>query len=419
MTAVTATRNEARARAMKSFLQIDAATGDNPPYASMERMMAGYGPFTDRVVGDAFAKIDTIVCRLAEGHADGSDIEIDGAVLSCLSSETNKAGETSYSAIVLDADGRNACRLHWSLRSPHGEPDVVVSDVSIREVRAADPGYPYTNILGSATVVRPHGDRGTTGTGMASCADFAKLTAALDVLRPFVAANLDSMDHGRPVKGMDMSFSQITFSDYQPMIDIDGGLPGELALEVSDAMADIGVARCFRYLGARLTPLVEKLEAAGAVFGKGHLCFNDLDYYVTAVPRPGSSEPAVLVTNISLVFDHNTYLAWNDRDEDGNLATTSLVPLLPGRSALALAEAMTEGTAPAAETGVYDHGSRRVSMSRAFMETDIMATAPFSAGYSLEEASRHDPKVYPFSRMLGIHDLDDDDDAAYEARLDL
>ncbi|MBY3433838.1 hypothetical protein HFN89_06710 [Rhizobium laguerreae] len=400
----TPTRKHAFDKAMKTFREIDQLYGsDNPDYPSIDRMMGGYRGFAERVVGEALVCIDATISPLVETAAEGTDVAIDGAILSNVRHVAKENGTIEHVVTVLATDGTPAFRLELNPRTPDGTPDCVVNDIDIRECPADDPDYPYSDRIASGHASRSDGDQGAVGHGYAEYSGFAKFVAAMDVLKPFVAANLDKVDRGTPFGGTGLSFSQLNMIAYRPAIDFDGGLPGDLCLEVSDTMATSGAKRAFRFMAARLREAVPGLAAKGATFGLNYLCFNDEDYLACAVPGPDDVPAAILVTQINLVFDHDSFLAWNELDDVGNPATTTLVALKRGRQTLDAVEAFMAGETPDGPTAVYHHADATISLPREFLETSALSTAPFSVGRTLETLDKKRGEVRDHKEMVETH----------------
>ncbi|MCS4088959.1 hypothetical protein [Rhizobium sp. BK176] len=403
------TREAAFNEAMESFLEIDKRFGsDNPKYPSIDQMMGGYRGFSERVIGEALVCVDATICPLIEAAADGTDISIDGAVLSNVRHTTKEDGTIEHVVTALGPDGTPAFRLEFNPRPGHGTPGVVINDISFRECRAGDPYYPYTNSIGSGHVDRNDGDKGARGYGYGQYSDFAKFVAAMDVIKPFVAANLEKVNRGKPHPDIGLSSSELNLVGYRSAIDLDGGLPGELCLEVSDAMATSGAKRAFRFLAKRLPGTISGLATNGATFGLNYLSFGDGDYMACAVPGSDDVPAAILTTQANLIFDHNSYLAWNEPGADGKPAKTFLVALERGRNTLAAVEAFMAGERPVAPTGVYTHADASVSLPREFLETSMLSIGPFSVDYTLQSLKEKDGEVREHKEMVETHTFDED-----------
>lgn len=405
MTTASPSREDAFEKAMKSFREIDKRFGsDNPDYPSIDRMMGGYRGFAERVVGEAFVRIDASICPLIEAAGEGADIAIPGATLSNIRHVAKPDGTTEHVATVLDANGNPAFRLEFNPRAGHGESECVVNDISIVECPADDPEYPYSDRIASAHAIRPDGEDGANGHGYAEYSGFAKFVAAMDILKPFVAANLDKVDYGKPFGNRGLTFSQINIIDYLPALDYDGGLPGKLCLDVSDTMALSGAGRAFRFMSSRLGDTIAGLSAKGADFGVNYLSFNDMNYLACTVPGPDGKPSAILLTQVNLLFNHDSFLAWNITDKDGKPAETHLVALKRGRGTLEAVDAYMAGYIPEGPAASYSHTDATVNLPREFMETSVLSTAPFSVGYTLETLGKKRGKIRDFRELLETHE---------------
>lgn len=401
-------REMAFEKAMQTFREIDTRFGsDNPDYPSIDRMMGGYRGFAERVAGEAFLRIDATISPLIESAAEGSNIAITDALLSNVRRRAKEDGTIEHAVTVLDTDGTPRFQLEFNPRRGHGEEDCVVSDISICECPADDPEYEYADRIASAHVGRPFGDDGATGFGYVEYSDFAKFAAAMDILKPFVAANLDKVEYGKAVDGTALSFTQLGMANFTPALEHDGGLPGQLCLDVSDAMAMSGGKRAFRFMATRLEDTINGLVARGAVFGAKYLSFNDLDYLACAVAGHDGNPSAVLVTQVNLMFEHDSFIAWNDLDTDGNPSKTTLVALKSGRQTLDAVEAYMAGGTPEGETATYNHADNTIDLPRDFMETSVLSTAPFSVGYTLETLRKRRGSAKDFNEFLDTHGIDD------------
>jgi hypothetical protein len=413
-------REQAFEKAMESFWEIDKRFGsDNPDYPSLDRMMGGYRGFAERVAGEAFLRIDATISPLIENAPEGSDVAMNSALLSNVRHVVKGDGTVEHVATALGADGVPRFRLEFNPRRGHGNEDCVVSDISICECPAHDPEYPYSNRIASAHVVRPHGDRGADGFGFVEYSAFARFVEALDILKPFVVANLDKIQRGKPVAGLGLSFTQLNMVNYIPAFEVDGGLPGRLCLDVSDTMALSGAKRTFRFMANRLEDTIKGLTERGAVFGAQYLSFNDLDYLACAVPGPDGNPTAVLVTQINLMFDHDSFIAWNELGTDGKPIKTTLVALESGRQTLKAVEAYMAGNTLEGGTSAYSHTDSTVHLSREFMETSVLSTAPFSVNDTLETLRKRKGSVEPFQGFIDTHRVNEDNTPQRHSALDL
>ncbi|MCV9964631.1 hypothetical protein OIU34_22325 [Pararhizobium sp. BT-229] len=405
MTTASPSREDAFEKAMKSFHDIDMRFGsDNPDYPSIDRMMGGYRGFAERVVGEAFVRIDASICPLIEAAEEGTDVAITGATLSNIRHVAKTDGTTEHVATVLDANGNPAFRLEFNPRAGHGDRECVVNDISVVECPVDDPEYPYSDRIASAHVGRPDGEDGANGLGYAEYSGFAKFVVAMDILKPFVAANLDKVDYGKPFGNRGLTFSQINMISYLPALEFDGGLPGKLCLDVSDTMALSGAGRAFRFMSSRLGDTIRGLNTRGADFGTNYLSFNDMDYLACTVPGPDGAPSAVLVTQINLVFNHDSFLAWNVVDKDGTPTETHLVALERGRKTLDAVNDYMAGDTPEGPAASYSHADATVNLPREFMETSVLSTAPFSVGYTLETLRKRRGRIRDFKEMLETHE---------------
>lgn len=395
--------------AMKSFREIDQRFGsDDPAYPSIDRMMGGYRGFAERVIGEALVCVDATICPLIEEADEGTDIHIDGAVLGNVRHARKDDGTLEHVVTVLGADGTPAFRLEFNPRAGHGDDHVIVNDIDVRECRADDPEYPYTNRIGSGHVQRDDGESGARGFGYGEYSDFAKFVAAMDILKPFVAANLDQVNRGQPFGGTGLSHSQLNMIGYRDAVDFDGGLPGALCLEVSDAMAASGAKRAFRFMAKRLPAAISGLAAKGAEFGLNCLEFNDCDYMACSVTGPDDVPTAILVTQLNLIYDHDSYLAWNEMGADGEPEKTVIVALKRGRDTLAAVEAFMAGETPVGPTGIYTHSDASISLPRDFLETSMLSVAPFSVNYTLEALKNKRGETHAHKDMIDTHTLDEE-----------
>jgi hypothetical protein len=404
MTKISPSRDDAFKKAMATFLDIDKLFGsDNPDYPSLAKMMGGYQGFAERVAGEAFVRIDACICTLIENAPEGADVAITRATLSNIRHSEQPDGTTKHVATVLDQAGNSAFRLEFNPRAGHGDHISVVNDISIRECPTDDPEYECSQRIASAHAIRPNGGDGAHGIGHVKYSMFAKFVSAMDIVKPFVSANLDKVDYGKPLGSGPLTFSQLNTISYLPAFEFDGGLPGELCLEVSDTMALSGAARAFRFMAMRIDDTITALSSKGADFGVNYLSFNDMDYLACTVSGPDGKPTAVLMTQISRGFDHNSFLAWNTTTTSGTSATTHLVALKPGRQTLDAVDSFMAGEMPTAPTASYDHASSVVNMPREFMETSVLTTAPFDVGYTLDTLKKNHGEIRQFKEMLENH----------------
>ncbi|MDW9481178.1 hypothetical protein GOB57_21265 [Sinorhizobium meliloti] len=409
MSGLPPSREEAFEKAMASFRDIDKRFGsDSPEYPSLDRMMGGYRGFAERVVGEAFLRIDSTISPLIESAAEGTDVAITDALLSNVRHTSQSDGTILHVATVLDNNGTPRFRLEFNPRRGHGEEDCIVSDIRISECPVGDPDYEFSDRIASAHVGRPYGDRGSDGHGSVEYSEFAKFVEAMDILRPFVSANLDKVERGKPIAGLGLSFSQINMINYNPALDFDGGLPGQLCLDVSDTMALSGAKRAFRFMAARLEDTIRGLAARGAVFGAKFLSLNDLDYMACAVPGTDGTPSAVLVTQANLIFEHDSFIAWSDLDAHGKPTKTTLVALKRGHETLDAVDAYMASGKTDGTTASYDHAEGTIVLPRDFMETSVLSTAPFALNYTLETIGDHEGEIENFEGMLRAHRYDEE-----------
>ena len=409
MSTISPSREEAFEKAMESFWTIDKRFGsDNPEYPSIDRMMGGYRGFAERVAGDAFLRIDSTISPLIERAAEGTDVAITGALLSNIRHIPENNGTIRHVATVLDSEGTPRFRLEFNPRPGHGDDDTVVSDIDIRECPTDDPDYEFSSRIASAHVGRPFDGKGSDGGhGYVEYSYFAKFVAAMDILKPFVAANLDKVDRGEPRYGLDLTFSELNMVNYIPAFAEDGGLPGQLFLEVSDTMAHSGAKRALRFMANRLGDTIKELTEHGAVFGARFAAFNDDDYEACAIPGLDGTPSAVLVTQPGLIFDHDTFVAWSDLDADGKPAKTTLVALERGPMTLDAVEAYMTGNKIEAPTACYYHADASVDLSRDFMETSVLSTAPFTVAHALETLKDRHASLENFDKFLNTHHIEE------------
>jgi hypothetical protein len=408
MSDTVSTREAAFNKAMRTFLEIDARFGsDNPDYPSIDRMMGGYRGFAERVVGEALVCIEATLYPLIENAAEGTDVIIDGAVLRNVRHVAKTDGTTEHVVTVLAPDATPSFRLEFNPRVGHGDTESIVNDITICECPIDDPDYPHSERIVSGHVSHSDDNDGTRGHGYGEYSAFAKFVAAMDILKPFVAANLDKVDRGTPREKIGRSFSQLNMLEYRAAVDFDGGLPGALCLEISDTMVESGAKRAFRFMATRLTDAVSGLSDRGATFGLNYLSFNDSDYMACSIPGPDDVPAAILVTQINLVFDHDSYLAWNEQGEDGKPAKTFLVALERGPDTLSAVEAFMSGEMPVGPTGTYTHADASVSLPREFLETSMLSVAPFTVGYTLETLKKKRGEVRDHSEMIETHSFED------------
>lgn len=399
-------RKEAFDMAMETFLDIDVRLGsDNPEYPGMERMMMGYSGFVERVVGDAFNKIDTTLLRDAELAEESATIDIGGATLSNIRHASDAEGKTKHVATVLSNDGTPEFRIEWDHRKPAPDGTAVI-DIRLCTCPADDPEYSWSERFASAVVSRENAAKGSHGTGFMSFANSAKLVAALDLLRPYVTTRLDRMDHGKPTNSLGLSFSQLNMIQYQPLVDFDGGLAGRLFLEVSDTMTAMGAARAFRFLSQRIEQTAKRLDEAGARYGDGCASLRDGDYSACVLPGDDHTSHAILMTQPGLFFDHNTFLAFNTTEKDGRIVSTTIVPIRGGDETVEAMQAFISGNRTFEIAGTYDHGTSRTEMSRLFVETSSIAVAPFNVDYALECLDNGNFEITPFSEFAEMHGFD-------------
>ncbi|MCZ7860768.1 hypothetical protein O9X98_05060 [Agrobacterium salinitolerans] len=401
-------REKAFEKAMHTFWEIDKRLGsDNPKYPTLDVMMGGYRGFAERVAGDAFLRIDSTISPLIERAAEGTDVAITGALLSNIRHVPESNGTIRHVATVLDSEGTPRFRLEFNPRPGHGDDDSVVSDINIRECPADDLDYESSNRIASAHVGRPFDGKGSDGGhGYVEYSHFAKFVAAMDILKPFVAANLDKVDRGEPWNGLELTFSEINMVNYIPAFAEDGGLPGQLFLEVSDTMAHSGAKRAFRFMANRLGDTIKELTEQGAVFGARFASFNDDDYEACAIPGLDGTASAVLVTQPGLIFDHDTFIAWSDLDTDGKPTKTTLVALERGTMTLDAVEAYMTGNKIEAPTANYYHADASVDLPRDFMETSVLSTAPFTVAYALETLKDRRASLENFDKFLDTHHIE-------------
>ena len=295
-----------------------------------------YRGFSDKIAADAFNKIDFLLSDIVKNASNGSNLVVSDVSLQNIRHAVNATGERVIEVTVLDSERTPAFRLKWGHISNGTEGDRF--RLSMLECPEHDPEYAYANEIAGTECFKKDGVYQSTFTGGVSHTNFRKFIGALDLIRPISSDKIGEYNYGESYRGSGISWNEAELINYLPVINIDGGLPGEACLEVSNAMMKTRAGNSFLRASNVITPLVEKLEEQGVRYNERVMVYNDDDSYICFVP---GDNDAILHTKLSLFTEYNSFLAFNRKDVHEETVETVFIPLKRGSDVLDAVEVLS------------------------------------------------------------------------------
>lgn len=287
--------NKAIEKALEVF-QVSRRTLDHFPNKtnSIDQHLTGSRPFMEKVTGDATMKLDQILASDIQKAAEAglSEVNIHGLTFTHLACERNEGFTSKVSSMLVSAEGDPVCQMSWEFEKKN---DGIRVDMTIAECPADNPTYPYANRLVVSSIHRPGTEFGPDAHATAWLPDFRKLVNVMDHLREPLQEKLQKVDLGPPYLSLPISRHQLNMTDYQPIIDLDGGLPGDLCRITAKMMLDVAYSNCFQNTGDTFGKLIKKLKSKKVVYGERYFVHNDDDNYVTVATSAATGEDALVM----------------------------------------------------------------------------------------------------------------------------
>ena len=249
----------------------------------------------------------------------------------------------------------------------------------------------------------------STFTGGVSHTNFRKFIGALDLIRPISSDKIGEYNYGESYRGSGISWNEAELINYLPVINIDGGLPGEACLEVSNAMMKTRAGNSFLRASNVITPLVEKLEEQGVRYNERVMVYNDDDSYICFVP---GDNDAILHTKLSLFTEYNSFLAFNRKDVHEETVETVFIPLKRGSDVLDAVEVLSTNNEGDLLQASFCHLTGKIKMSNEFIETGCLHNVSFYTDYAFSEvvSDRENAIEFrEFSKFLELHQEESDE----------
>ena len=408
---INTSKEYATGKALRTFHEIIKQRSGNDSYTFTD-IIGGYRGLSERIAGDAFNKIDFMIYDIIKSAKEGANISIPYATLSNVRHSNNRAGHKTCEVTVLDAENEPKFRLKWTRDTSNNDTGLIKDNVTMSECPKNDPEYPYSNQIASAMCLKKNGGYQSSTLGHLSYFNFSAFISAINVIRPLSEQNLPQYDYGKPYLGLDISKNELDLTDFISVINFDKGLPGEACQEVVDEMMTIGAENSFPHISNQIGKITQTLENINASYGDGVLVFNDLDDQICSIPT-STNMSAILHTNTSLFATHNTFIAYNTTDNNGEPETTTLIALKQGEDTTSAVSSIMKGENPQGKSATFTHSTKTVHMSREFVETQCLESASFTCKASLEILSKplcEDAKVESFSETERIHGLNEETD---------
>lgn len=335
---------------------------------SIDQHLTGSRPFMEKVTGDATMKLDQILASDIQKAAEAglSEVNIHGLTFTHLACERNEGFTSKVSSMLVSAEGDPVCQMSWDFERKN---DDIRVDMTIAECPADNPTYPYANRLVVSSIHRPGTKFGPGAHATAWLPDFRKLVNVMDHLREPLQEQLQNVDLGPPYLSLPISRHQLDMTTYQSVIDLDGGLPGDLCRIAGKTMLDVAYSNCFQNAGDAFGKLVKKLKSKKAVYGERYLVHNDHDNYVTVASCAATGEDALVMYangSVSLISVEN--------GAKGMPLKITAYHLDGGREAVDLIERWIAGErefdAPLAEYNFDKTKGDALALSDAFVETN-------------------------------------------------
>ena len=334
---------------------------------SIDQHLTGSRPFMEKVTGDATMKLDQILASDIQKAAEAglSEVNVHGLTFTHLACERNEGFTSKVSSMLVSAEGDPVCQMSWDFERKN---DDIRVDMTIAECPTDNPTYPYSNRLVVSSIHRLGTEFGPGAHATAWLPDFRKLVNVMDHLREPLQEQLQNVDLGPPYLSLPLSRHQLDMTTYQSIIDLDGGLPGDLCRIAGQTMLDVAYSNCFENAGDAFGKLVKKLKSKKAVYGERYFVHNHHDNYVTVASCTATDEDALVMYangSVSLISVKN--------GAKGMPSKTSAYHLASGKEAVDLIKRWIAGErefdAPLAEYNFDKTKGDALILSDGFIET--------------------------------------------------
>lgn len=379
---------------------------------SIDQHLTGSRPFLEKVTGDATMKLDQILAAEIQDAAEKglSEVNVHSLRFMHLSCTRIEDFTSKISSLLVSAEGEPVCQMSWDFEQKN---DYIRVDFTIAETPVNNPTYPYANRLVVSSIDRPGTEFGPGAHATAWLPDFRKFINVMDHLREPLKDQLKSVDLGEPYLSLPISRYQLEMTNYQPIIDLDGGLPGNLCRIAGKTMMDVAYSNCF--LGAKddFGNLVKKLKSKNVIYGESYFVYHD-DYATVASCATTGEDALVMYSNGNVSFISV------ENGTNGLPTKMTVYHLQPGRTALDLINRWIDGERefdiPIAEYNFKKtNNDEALNLSNAFVE----ARGGYSIGgdihYALENfknmRDRNDAEISAeFDYMLELIGPNPDDE---------
>jgi hypothetical protein len=282
-------------------------------------------------------KLDQILAAEIQNAAEIglSEVNVHGLTFTHLACNRNEDFTSKISSLLVSADGEPVCQMSWNFEQKN---DNIRVDFTIAETPVGNPTYPYANRLVVSSIDRPGTEFGPGAHATAWLPDFRKFVNVMDHLREPLKEKLKSVDLGEPYLSLPISRHQLEMTNYQSIIDLDGGLPGNLCRIAGKAMMDVAYANCFQGARDDFGNLVKKLKSKKVVYGESYFVYNDHDSYATVASCAATGEDALVMYS-----DGNVSFISVENGTNGLPTKMTAYHLQPGRTALDLINRWIDG----------------------------------------------------------------------------
>jgi len=232
-------------------------------------------------------------------------VNIHGLTFKHLACEQSEGLTTKVSSMLVSSEGDPVCQMEWAYEQ---KKDGISVDMTISECPADNPTYKYANRLVVSSIYRTGTEFGPDAHATAWLPDFRKLVDVMDHLREPLQEQLQNVDLGPPYLSLPISRHQLNMTNFQAIVDLDGGLPGDLCRIAGKTMLDVAYSNCFQGASDDFGKLVKKLKSKKAVYGERYFVYNDHDNYVIVASCATTGEDALVMYangSVSLISVEN------------------------------------------------------------------------------------------------------------------
>jgi hypothetical protein len=326
--------------------------------------------------------------------------------------------EKSDEAGVTEKHQINIGETNWTITSAPRQERASDVDKGIRliELHRID-GDSCPERLASSTVI-PRDKRENAEMGFCRTENFYEFIEFMDAVRPAMAAHLENLEPLVPADHSKLSLSTLSALDQYKLVDLDGGLPGALCRKAAHTIFEFGSRKICEFTASILQSVVEEAFRREIVWGKSFLEYNDLDNNVAAIPSEKPGRSALFHRNSALIFDHNAFVVWTDRDDDGELLEFGVAAIPREDNAIRKAvEAVSKGEAPSDLPLLRFHPEYSEFEHETFFATGLMTSIAHYVTYDFEELvegnmdrSEDSAVITDFSKIFFGSDIEFEED---------